>query len=156
MSKITLLLAFVLAAPQAGCRDSSVRSVRKISGPPCSEEELPETLEMCARGRELSRCKSVPEEQGEACQAGCVMEKCQDTTPDWIMSRAHATSCGDPRGPVYWRNFIWAVITCEQQPEQRHGRAQPALGDCTTAAVEKQCPELAGTDWAKSWPGRYR
>jgi hypothetical protein len=149
MNASTIALVLLLVACTPGCRDEPKGT---IYGPPCSTKELARTLEWCAPGKELSPCVHVPAELGESCQAGCVLQMCEDTAPGSITSLARSTSCSDNRGPLYWRNFFTAAYACETQ----HGRAQPARGDCATAEVEKQCPELAGTSWAESWPGRYR
>ena len=148
MNASTIGLVLLLVAFTPGCRDEP-KGV--IHGPPCTKE-LAQTLQWCAPGKELSPCEHVPAELGEACQAGCVLQMCGDTAPESINSRARSTSCSDNRGPLYWRNFFAAGYACEEQ----HGRAQPARGNCTTAEVEEQCTELAGTNWADSWPGRYR
>jgi hypothetical protein len=149
MKPTAISCALLLAASMAGCRDCRTGT---LYGPPCSAEELPRTLGWCAHGTLFSSCERVPAEQGEACQLGCVMQMCQETSPEWMLSRAREASCSDKRGPAYWRNFLTAMHACEQ----KHGSAWQAMSDCTTADVELHCPELAGTNWADSWPGRYR
>jgi hypothetical protein len=123
-------------------------------GPPCSAEELPRTLESCSRGGTLSRCASVPSDEVDACQAGCVMQRCRDTTPETIARRALESSCGDTHGALYWRNAIAAVVTCERQIGKQLSQRE-AIEACAAAAMKNECPEIASDVLAGRWPGHF-
>jgi hypothetical protein len=119
------------------------------SGDIC-EEDIAAVFELCDPTSSRSDCAGVLGEEGEACQAGCVMQTCPKLRdcakpdPPWC-----GASCDNARGGLFWRNFWSAYYACKWQFDS----TQPALGDCTTSHVEEMCPELAGTGWAARFRG---
>jgi hypothetical protein len=100
--------------------------------------------------KEGGECWDVPEEYGDACQAGCVMKICPAQVPCTGLDPVFCTPCEDMKGARFWSELrTWEQSCVFKQLVGRDFGPRDKWKACVQSEMEQHCPALVGKDWSR-------